>query len=262
MFRSLLILGFCSVFTCCTKNGSTKSNETSTIAITFDNRVGLADLVLNTSNYMNANGESFTVSKFDYYISNIALIRTDGSSYVVPQASSYFLIKEDVSSTQQITLSGVPVGAYNRIRFMIGIDSLRNTLDVSQRTGVLDPAAGGLGMYWVWNSGYIFLKLEGASPVSIRPAQAYQYHIGGFGGMTAPTINNIKVVTLDFPASTNAQVRVGGMPDIRIQADVLKLFTGSANVSIATTPVVMFAPESVTIANNYSSMFTVERVQN
>src|SRR5690606_20878888 len=112
------------------------------------------------------------------YISNIKLQTNSGVEYVVPQDSGYFLIMEDEPSSQVITLSNVPAGDYDKITFTIGVDSLRSTMDISKRTGVLDPTQGHDGMYWTWNSGYIFFKMEGTSPAA--PADQdhkFYYHI-------------------------------------------------------------------------------------
>lgn len=246
----------------CKKNDAINPNDKSTVAFEFDNIAGSADLVMNTTDYTNAAGETFKVTKFDYYVSNVELIKTDGTVYTVPQNDSYFLVKESDAASQKFNISNVPVGDYSKIRFVIGVDSVRNTLDVAQRTGSLDPAAGGLGMYWSWNSGYIFVKFEGTSPASARPGNAFQYHIGGFGGMTSSTINNIKTVTLDFPVGSTARVRVGKTPEIHVLADVLKVLNGSTNVSIGAAPVVMFTAASVNVANNYKNMFSVDHVHN
>lgn len=258
----ILVTVFLVTFSSCKKDDTINPNEKSKVSFEFDNIAGSVDLTLNTTDYTNAAGESFKVTKFDYYVSNIELIKTDGTVYTVPQNDSYFLVKEDNAASQKFTINNVPVGDYNKVRFVIGVDSLRNTLDVSQRTGVLDPAAGGLGMYWSWNSGYIFVKLEGTSPASTRPGNTFQYHIGGFGGMTARTINNIKTTTLDFPVGSTARVRVGTLPEIHVLADVLKMFRGTTNVSIAANPVVMFTAASVNVANNYQNMFLVDHVHN
>lgn len=75
--------------------------------------------------------------------------------------------------------------------FILGVDSLRSTKDLSERTGVLDPTAAGGDMYWSWNSGYNSLKMEGTSR-SLPMGGDFMYHIGGFGGYSSATINNIK----------------------------------------------------------------------
>ncbi len=257
---SLLISFFVSLFfVSCKKDDSPAAGSTGKITLHYDNIAGSSDLALQTGTYTNAAGESLTITKFDYYISNIILKKDDGSTYTVPQDSSYFLVKESDESSQDINLSSVPAGDYNGITFTIGVDSLRNTADISKRAGSLDPAGEAAGMYWTWNSGYIFLKMEGTSPSSAM-GNAFQYHIGGFGGMTSPTINNIKVVSLAFP--TKAVVRSGRQPEVHLLADALKVLDGSTNISIAATPMVMFTAPSVNIANNYKDMFTVDHIHN
>lgn len=233
--------------------------------IQFDNRVGAQDLVLDTKEYSNASGESFNISQLQYFISNIILRRTDGKDYAIHQDDSYFLVQENKPATQQIKLM-VPNGDYNQLTFVVGVDSLRNTMNISKRTGVLDPASSmDNGMYWSWNSGYIFLKMEGESPAA--PAdptgnRKFRFHIGGFGGYSAPTINNIKSVTLDLPASGIVKARKGRKATISVSADILKVFNATTNLSIATHPSVMFSEYSVNIANNYHQMFAHYRTEN
>lgn len=233
--------------------------------ITFEFRqtVGQQNLAMNGAVYQNSLGEQFSVTMLNYYVSNISLVREDGSLYTVPQNDSYFLVREHLASSKKITLAGVPEGNYTGLRFILGVDSLRNTLDISQRTGVLDPAGEGNGMYWTWNSGYIFLKMEGTSPASSQEGNVFKYHIGGFGGYSSPTINNIKTINLSF-GGQKARVRekYEHGPEVHLKADLLKIFDGSTQVSIAQNPVVMFSPFSVHIANNYSGMFSVEHVDN
>ena len=233
--------------------------------IKFDNIAGSRDLVLNTGNYANASGESLSISQLQYFISNIKLRRTDGKEYATNQDDGYFLIQESVPATHMVKLK-VPEGDYNQLTFVLGVDSLRNTMNISKRTGVLDPASSmDNGMYWSWNSGYIFFKMEGESPAA--PAdpignRKFRYHIGGFGGYSAPTINNIKTISLDLTQSGIAKARKNKKPTISVSADILKVFNATTTVSIATHSSVMFSEYSVNIANNYSKMFAHLRTEN
>ncbi len=233
------------------------------LEIEFDNVVGGSNLQLNTGVYTNAAGESFSVNLLDYYISNIRLKKDDGSEYVVPKNSSYFLIKEEDPS-QMITLDDVPAGNYTGITFTLGVDSSKCAAPLAERTGVLDPAGAGAGMYWTWNSGYIFVKLEGTSAVATTADKKFRYHIGGFGGYSSPTINNIKTITLNAGAGASAKVRQNKpeAPHIHIMADIAKVMNGSTNVSIAANTTVMFMPYSVNIANNYAGMFNIDHIHN
>jgi hypothetical protein len=235
------------------------------LTIRFDNTIGGQDLILNTTNYVNAAGESFSISQLQYFISNIKIGRVDGTEFALAQDSSYFLVQENNLSTQAINFK-IPAGDYNRIDFVLGVDSIRNTMSISKRTGVLDPASSmDNGMYWGWNSGYIFFKMEGtsqAAPADPTGQHKFRYHIGGFGGYSAPTINNIKTISLDLTPGGIVELHKDKKATIRIKADLLKVFAGSTNLSIAAHPSVMFSEYSVNVANNYSHMFVHDRTEN
>ena len=262
---ALLAIGLLSltVWACDTVDPDTSFNPAppGTLQLAFDNVVGNQDLQLNTGTYRNASGESFTPTTLNYFVSNLKLTRTDGREYVVPQDSSYFLIKENVPTSQTITLQNVPAGSYKSVSFMIGVDSLRSTMDIGQLTGVLNPAGdhtSASGMYWSWNSGYIFLKLEGTSPsapIDATGENTFRYHIGFFGGRDTRTINNLKTVLIPF-GNDRVTVTAKQRPTVTIQADVLKLFDGPATVSIAKNPEVMVSLYSATVATNYAQMMT------
>lgn len=231
------------------------------LVIEFDSRVGDDDLVLDTE-YANASGENFTLTKFNYYISNIRLTRTNGSEYVVPQDQSYFLIIEDDDESHEIELSGIPAGDYNKVTFTIGVDSLRSTMDVSKRTGVLDPAQGHDGMYWVWNSGYIFFKMEGTSPSAPEDQEnKFYYHIGGYGGYDAPTLNNIRETTVSM-GDARALVRPNKRPEVHLHVDVLEVFKNPTTIKIEEHSLVMFSEYSKTVSGNYVNMFKYDHVHN
>ncbi|OIN59134.1 hypothetical protein BLX24_12730 [Arsenicibacter rosenii] len=234
---------------------------TGRVRVTFDNVVGDKDLVLNTGTYTNSSNETFSVSLFNYYVSNIKLLKADGTSFTVPQDSSYFLIRESQPATQTISVGQIPYGEYTGMEFMVGVDSLRNTMDVSKRTGVLDPVGGHSGgMYWDWNSGYIFLKLEGSSPQAVETAGTFMYHIGLFGGYQAKTLNNLRTVRVSF-TNTKAVVGQNLTPAVQIRTDVATIFDGATKISIAQHPDVMVSDFSATIANNYSQMFRFVNLQ-
>ncbi|MEZ0486774.1 MbnP family protein [Fibrella aquatica] len=235
------------------------------VEVTFNNLVNGADLLLGTQTYQNKSGESFTITRFDYFVSNLRFIRADGSAYTVPQDSSYFLIRESDPASQKIAINNVPEGDYTQLEFMVGVDSLRNTADVGKRTGVLDPAGSHTsGMYWDWNTGYIHLKLEGTSPqapLNATGTQNFRYHIGLFGGYQTRTLNNTRLVQVGLPAINvnRSLLRIGGgeVIGMSVDADAGKLFDGPTSIRIAQYPEVMVSPVSATIATNYASMFSI-----
>ncbi|ASZ09928.1 hypothetical protein KTO58_26280 [Chitinophaga pendula] len=253
-----------AIFSSCKKESATPAyneKKLATLSIQFDNIVGEKNLQLNTGVYTNASGEQFSVSTLQYYISNIKVTTSGGQAYTVPQDSSYFLVSES-SATSQFVKVKVPEGEYATLSFVLGVDSLRSTAKVDKRTGVLDPAgeAGG-NMYWSWNSGYIFFKMEGSSAVAPGDKK-FRYHIGGFGGYSAPTINNLKTIDIQLTAAGVAKVRQDREANIHLMVDVMKVFNGPTNVSIAQNATVMFGDFSKLIANNYTAMFRHDHTEN
>ncbi len=234
------------------------------LSIEFDNIVGGKNLYLDAETYTNTSGESFSISTLQYFISNIQLQKSDGTLYTVPQAESYFLIKEGDEESQKAVVQA-PEGDYSSLTFTLGVDSLRSVSDVSERSGVLDPSGGMDGMYWSWNSGYIFFKMEGLSesaPADPSGQHKFRYHIGGFGGYASATINNIKTVTIDLTAGGIARVRKDRKSNIHLMVDIAKVFDGATSISIAEHPSVMFSEFSVQVANNFPAMFRHDHTEN
>ncbi|HMX38785.1 MAG TPA: hypothetical protein PKD78_00600 [Saprospiraceae bacterium] len=238
---------------------------TGDVEIEFENRAGDATMILGNE-YTNAAGEKLRFSTFNYYISNIVLVNKDGSTYTVPKNDSYFLVKQADAPSRTIQLSNVPAGDYTGLRFVLGVDSLKSVSPAAERTGVLDPATGASGHYWAWNSGYIFLKMEGTSPAApVDPGsgqQRFEYHIGLYGGLNSKTINNLKNISLTVPDEA-AKVRQGEeAPHFHLYADALEMFDNPTVLKIAEHPAVHAEAFSATLANNYADMFSIDHVHN
>lgn len=205
--------------------------------------------------YTTVHGEKVRFTLLNYFISNIKLIQEDGSVYTVPQDSSYFLIRETVPASKEIELGHIPEGRYAGITFMIGVDSLRNTKDISQRTGNLDIGGTAKGMYWVWNSGYIFFKLEGTSPAAPEKQKfVFNYHIGGFGGYRSPTFNNIREKTFRFEPVTVSPKKTP-LAEIHVALDH---FFDDLRISEKSS--VMWGDYTTKIASNYAAIYRLDRV--
>lgn len=254
-FASVILFASCKKDTVDTYN----TNLTGNLSIEFDNTAGSSDLQLNSATYTNAASESFKVTKLRYYVSNFVVTKADGTVFAVPQDSCYFLIDESVASSLKPILK-VPEGEYKILSFVLGVDSLRNTMDVSKRTGVLDPTAAAADMYWGWNSGYIFFKIEGASATA--QGGSFAYHVGGFGGYNTATVNNLKKITIDLSARGTAKVVSTRNSNIHLFADVMKAFNGSTNMSFASVAMIHSAAAGIPVANNIAAMFTHDHTEN
>ena len=236
---------------------------TGSLKIEFDHKAN--GLTLNLGqDYVNAQGETMNFSMFNYYVSNFSLVKSDGSIYTIPKDECYFLVQEAGGANTEIELKNIPFGDYKEVQFIVGVDSLKSVAPASERTGVLDPAGEGAGMYWMWNSGYIFVKVEGTSPQapldSATNSNKFRYHIGLFGGYSSPTLNNIKKISL--PSADLATVRKDITPRCHVEVEIMEIFKAPTTVSVAANPTVMVTPYSQSIANNYADMFELHHVHN
>ena len=236
----------------CKKEEIVTPNEKGSFALEFENLVNEIPLILNTQTYKNANGDSFNISVFKYYISNISLTKDDGTVYKVPE--SYFLIDAAKSASLLNSLTDIPVGDYTQIAFTIGVDKERNL--AGAQTGALDPT---LGMFWTWNSGYIFVKLEGNSPQSTATNNSLTFHIGGI----ADPNNTIRTYSKVFASGNPLRIRADKKPQIHFKVNVASLFTGKQNISFANLNFTMGGANSVVVADNYvNGLFQFDHIHN
>lgn len=224
------------------------NNTTGKVNFAVSHRMNGAPLVLNAP-FSTALGEPFTPLAFSYYISSIKLVDMEGKT--ISQGANYFLVDERKPVSKSF-VAALPAGTYKAVKFTIGVDSIRNVSGI--QNGALDPANG---MFWSWNTGYIFAKLEGKSVVSTAPLSNVTYHIGGFRtGESA-----LQEVTLDLPEPL--LIKTSGSATLRLEADVAKWFTGTHNISIAKEAFCMDpGPLAQQIAENYAGMFTITAVEN
>ena len=256
-----LILVLVYFYSSCNKT-STASDKGS-MKIEFDHQVNGAAMQYN-KDYINASGETMKFSLLKYFVSNFSLVRTDGTVYTLPKDDCYFLIEEPASGANPvITLTNLPLGEYKEVRFIIGVDSLKNCAPISERTGAIDPATS--GMYWAWNSGYIFLKIEGTSPAVVNHPDAtgdkFVYHIGLFGGYSSPTVNNIKSIAL---SKSGEIAKVDGRitPQVHVVADILEIFKTPNTIKLADKPTIHVDPAAKVVADNYVDMFSIDHIHN
>lgn len=219
-----------------------------TVEIMFEDMVGDEELELLTKTYLNAHGDSFNVTTFKYYISNIQMKRSDG--FVYAETESYHLIEAGEEHSHLIHIGNVPTGHYEEISFMIGVDSARNVS--GSQTGALDPVHN---MFWSWSSGYIMVKMEGTSPTA--PSGNLKFHIGGFTG--ANSVLTTKTWAMHDPLIVES--KWVGM--VHFRTDLAEMFKNPSTVDFSMMHTVhMPGTMAKTIGSNYADMFEIEHVHN
>lgn len=218
------------------------------LSIAFNHYVDDLPLSIDDKVYSNELKQTYTVTKFKYYISNIRLVKTDGKEYSIP---GYFLIDEEQEGSKKLMLASIPDGTYTAIRFIVGVDSLHNCSGA--QSGPLDPVNG---MFWAWNTGYIFLKLEGKSSFSASPGNIFEYHIGGY----KKPADCIRTITLKPEAPLRIENKKTTFAEVKVNiAEILK---APLTIDFSALSSVTDFHNATTIADNYKDMFLITEVRN
>ncbi|MES1215009.1 MAG: MbnP family protein [Bacteroidota bacterium] len=219
------------------------------VELRFSHFVGDQKLNID-STYKNAFGETYTISRFKYYVTNIKLVKSSDDSEIEIK-DSYFLVYDDDDLSKTISLS-VPEGNYSAISFLLGVDSLHNVSGA--QTDALDPMNG---MFWTWNTGYVIVKLEGRSSVSTLPGNLIEYHLGGFKG---PDKVNRRI-SLPFPEG-NMYVNDKKTLVLNVKADINLFFSGINKLPIKANPACTSAGSLARqYAENYATLFSISSAE-
>jgi len=251
------LLALATLFVSCNDDDAAE-NLTGTFGdaeLYFDNGIAGNDLSLGTS-YTNSNGESIAIERLNYIVSNVVLIKEDGTEYAYPKADSYFIVNE---AAQQLTmhLEAIPAGDYKKVRFGVGVDDAQYQLGQAAQTGLwADAVSNQLGT--TWQQGYGFINMGGSFMAgNVQDDTAFTVYQNGSAHYTE--------VTLDLP--TTARVRHNEEPSIHIKTDVNVLLDGTNKIKLAdniTDDMVIVASGAnlAALAANTQQMFTVDHVHN
>lgn len=192
-------------------------------------------LVAGDSSYKNVHGEGYQINRLQMYVSNLAMGQSTGSDV--------YLINVLAGDSITVVHNDKQAGM---LQFTLGVDSALNCSGAQE--GALDPL---LGMFWTWNSGYIFFKLEGFSPASTGSLGRIEHHIGGYRS----PFNAARKIVLPLPKKyLGTQVKPKHLY-LRINLD--KYWQSSrAAIKIADQALLM-APGAAAcrIANQFTEMF-------
>ena len=254
----IIALGACSS----DDSGKTIVDEkTGDVGLFFDNGVNGDALILGNS-YTNSNGEKLTIDRFNYIVSNIVLIKADGSEFVYPKQESYFVIAQE-GTLFNVDLENVPVGDYKKIKFGIGVDQQQYLQGETAQQSFWDLAAAN-NLTWTWSTGYRFITFEGTFATAQNPEKSYNFQV--HQGSNSAT-DNYREVTLNLP--NTALVRSNMTPSIHLKTDLNVLLDGATKIKLSnnlneagTAASIMGGGNLINIAENSQAMFKVDHVHN
>lgn len=184
LFYTLLVLLFIQ---CQKKEVLAPEVNTGIMKLIISHSVDAKPMQFDTLLYKNASGTKYSVSKLQYYISDIALSNNKGEQW---KSDSLFYIDASQEISERILLS-VPHGNYTQLTFNIGLSAKHN------KDGHLPNTPENLNMAWptVMGGGYHFMKLEGYYVGSSGSQFGYAMHLGTNAALTQhnPIVKNITI---------------------------------------------------------------------
>jgi hypothetical protein len=204
-----------------------------------------------SSIFTTSTGVRYKIESLRYYISNIRLVKADGSE--LPIKDKYLLVNPAMVN---YPLGAVPVGDYKGIRFGVGVDSAANHADNTKYPTTHPLAMQSPSIYWSWKSGYIFMMFEGNCDTTDTQtdvltynqfSKSFFYHIG------------MDMLYSQVDLSTSA-FSVGNVPkEIKLEANLDNFFT---NIDLKkenmTHSMGAGAPLAIKAKGNIPTMFSIK----
>lgn len=240
-FIPVLLPAVFAIWGCDTPQPAVSNQIALNLAMQFDGQ----PLVLADKQYQNANGDVFTVERFQFYLSNVKFKNSiTRDSFAVPN-SYHLVVRKENTHLFELPFE-VPAGKYDMVEFAVGVDPKRNLS--TDQVGDLDPSNN---MAWDWNTGYKFVLLEGRLfPPSGSP-RGLVFHIGGD--------ENYRIIRL--PLSTTIDIRNRAQNNIAIDVEVSAMFNAPNVINLNRQSTVMMGPIATQVANNYAAnMFRIRAV--
>ncbi len=184
---------------------SARASLASTLEIDVRHTFGDAPLLLDSLRYQNAAGETLSVTRLSYLLASFALEREDGKWVEI---SDHYAWMDAARQRTSVRFEDAPSGKFRALRFHIGPDAKANTGDPAALAAdhPLNPNLNGL--HWSWQTGYIFLAVEGLFRAATPDLKGYALHLARNPNRTrvslaAPLdLTHDAAVLLDFDLGT------------------------------------------------------------
>lgn len=176
--RAFIILMGCLmiIFASCKKKPDTPEDtqKYGKINFTFSHKVNGQPLVLDTLMYVNTAGNQYMVNEIQYFISDVTLHKSDGSSMMIKEWEDIRYIDVEIPSTLSWSVfDNIPTGSYASISFTFGISEAKN-----QSYMYVNPPER--DMFWpqFLGGGYHYMKLNGKWLDTTTNVSPFDFHMG------------------------------------------------------------------------------------
>jgi hypothetical protein len=162
------------IFACKKPQENPPVSETGHISFKFTHVVDGLPLQTDTMMYVNAAGNPYEVSQLMYFISDVTLHKSDGTTKVIDDWKDINYVDIDIPSTLTWDVyDSIPVGTYDSISFTFGISEAKN-----QSFMFVNPPESIMAWPDVLGGGYHYMMLNGKWQDSISQIENFNCHLG------------------------------------------------------------------------------------
>lgn len=185
VFKISLLLITILLFNGCKRDSDIvpdKIDKGISLKLAINHKVDGVSLIFDSLMYVNNAGNTYEVSRLEYYISNITFHSSTEKDFS-PKKIVY--VNAQTLSTNNITFDSVPEGQYDYITLNIGIDTVHNI------SYSLPNTNENINMAWpdYMGGGYHFMKFEG-NYVYLSSNIGFTVHLGQNSSLVSCIINN------------------------------------------------------------------------
>ena len=226
----------------------TVNTRAQSLGISLNHTFSGKPLILDSLRYENSTNETFSISRLSYLISEFELQDIDGNWQKVLNSIQWIDAKKHRA---QILLDSIPEGDFKAIRFNIGLSEAVNHSDPNLYAAKhpLNPSFNNL--HWNWQTGYIFLALEGTYRQSKDQVSGYVYHFANDSQRTT--------ITLALPRNISANT------ELDIDFDIASLLNVPSPISFskdgASTHSREGDPIPLALKRNLPGAFQIKRIR-
>jgi cytochrome c peroxidase len=227
--------------------GALNLTSAATLEIQITPKFSGQDLQPASFRYQTSAGETYSVTRLSYLVSDFELQRSDGSWLEFSNSVAWL---DFVQNHDSLRLENIPSGEFSTIRFLVGLNTNLNHANPAKFPAghPLNPDVNGL--YWGWQGGYVFLAFEGLWRNQSGEMDGWAYHL-------ARDTNAIRV-TLAAPLEITNETKV------QLDFDLVTILNAPCPLSFAKDGTSTHSrdgdPITAALVKNISTAFRVRKI--
>jgi len=174
LFVSIILGAFLFLEISCNNDKPDAVKTSGHISFSFTHLVDGLPLVKDNMKYINAAGNPYEINQVMYFISDVTLHKSDGTTKLISDWTDIHYVDIDIPSTLTWDVyDDIATGAYDSVSFIFGITKEKN-----QSFRFVNPPE--VNMMWpdVLGGGYHYMMINGSWKDNSNVVKSFAFHLG------------------------------------------------------------------------------------